>query len=124
GVYISTTRGVQQLEIRKEGYKRTFNNGITHIFYKSGKLRQMIDPTGHTLSMKYSKGATGDLVEVAHSTGARLTFEVSAAGKITRATDPDGHTVQYRYDGNHNLTGFKDTNGKVTSYEYDEWHNM
>jgi YD repeat-containing protein len=124
GVYISTTRGVQQLEIRKEGYKRTFNNGITHIFYKSGKLRQMIDPTGHTLSMKYSKGATGDLVEVAHSTGARLTFEVSPAGKITRATDPEGHAVQYRYDANHNLTGYKDTTGKVTSYEYDEWHNM
>ena len=124
GVYISTTRGVQQLEVRKEGYKRTFNNGVTHVFYKSGKLRQMIDPTGHTLNMKYSKGATGDLIEVAHSEGQRLTFEINSAGKITRATDPDGKSCQYLYDGNHNLIGFKDTTGKVTRYDYDDWHNM
>jgi len=124
GSYISTTRGVQQLEIRKEGYKRTFNNGVTHIFFKSGKLRQMIDPTGHTLNMKYSKGATGDLVEVAHSAGPVLSFQVNASGKITRATDPEGHVVEYKYDGNHNLIGYKDVTGKVTHYEYDEWHNM
>lgn len=124
GQYISTTRGVQQLEVRKEGYKRTFSNGVTHLFYRSGKLRQMIDPSGSSLAMRYSKGNTGDLTDVSHSAGKRLEFQVGKFGKITAARDPEGKQVFYNYDARGDLVGYKDTQGRITRYEYDEWHNM
>ena len=137
GTYISTTRGVQQLEVRKEGYKRTFTNGVTHIFYRmdasgKGRLRQMIDPAGNSLAMRYERGGSGDLREVLHSRGAKLEFTIGKLGKITgaRIVTPDGtiapKTVEYRYGGAsaNDLIGYKDTNGQVTRYDYDEWHNM
>lgn len=129
GTYISTTRGVQSLEVGKQGFRRTFANGITHLFYTMGpdgkaKLRSMIDPAGHSLSMRYSKGATGDLEEVASSAGVKLAFTTGKFGKITSAREPSGRTVFYKYNDRGDLTGYKDEQGKVTSYDYDEWHNM
>jgi len=137
GTYISTTRGVQQLEVRKEGYKRTFTNGVTHLFYRidasaKGRLRQMIDPAGNILAMKYSRGGSGDLTEVAHSKGAKLEFTVGKLGKITaaRIVNQEGNlapkSVEYKYGGpsGNDLLAYKDTSGQVTKYEYDEWHNM
>lgn len=137
GLYISTTRGVQQLEVRKEGFKRTFTNGVTEVFYRidalgKGRLRQKIDPSGNILAMKYSRGGSGDLTEVSHSKGAKLEFTVGKLGKITQAriVTPDGNvapkTVEYRYGGpsGNDLLAYKDTDGKITKYEYDEWHNM
>ena len=129
GSYVSTTRGVQQLEVSKQGFRRTFSNGITHLFYNMGpdgkaKLRQMIDPAGHSLAMKYSKGATGDLVSVSHSGGSSLEFTTGKFGKITAARDPSGKQCFYKYSERGDLVGYKDSSNRVTSYDYDEWHNM
>ncbi|HVO29641.1 MAG TPA: DUF6531 domain-containing protein, partial [bacterium] len=129
GSYVSTTRGVQTLEVSKQGFRRTFANGITHLFYTMGpdgkaRLRQMIDPAGHSLAMRYTKGATGDLVEVSHSDGPALEFTTGKFGKITSAKDPSGKQVFYKYNDRGDLVGFKDSSGRVTTYDYDEWHNM
>ncbi len=124
GTYVSTTRGVQQLVVKKDGYTRTFTTGITHQFYKSGKLRQMIDSAGNSLFMTYSKGGSGDLTAVSHSSGAKLEFQTGKFGKITVARDPSGKAVYYQYNDQGDLIAVKDVGGKITRYEYDQWHNM
>ena len=124
GRYISTSRGVQVLRVTKESYIRTFPNGLRHVFYKSGRLWKMVDPGGRSITLRYSKGARGDLTEVVHSDGQKLKFQLTPAGKIGRATDPKGRSVEYKYDDQNNLIAFKDTKGKITRFEYDEWHNM
>src|SRR5690606_19394943 len=75
----SNTRGIQELHVIKEGYKRTFNDGKEELFNKDGKLLKIKNKYGYTVDFVYEKGV---LKSIKDSQAKQLFFDWYADGKV------------------------------------------
>ena len=96
--------GNQYVLTSKDGTKYTINA-------TTGKLEQVADTNGNTLSYTDS--------EIKSSTGVSVSFERDAQGRITSVSDPKGGLVRYGYDSNGDLVSVTDRDGNTTGFVYD-----
>lgn len=124
----------------------TLSNGLYRLarkgggyvgFASDGKLLEIVDKNGNTLSLAYQgttlvelTGPTGERIQVSTNGGGKITQLADAAGKTTTfsydpagnlaaITDPAGQNQQFTYDADHNLTAKTNPAGQTTSYNYD-----
>ncbi|MBI3990372.1 MAG: RHS repeat protein [candidate division NC10 bacterium] len=91
---------------------RFWDAADTHPF---GRLREMQDRNGNTLSFTYDDSS--NLTQVIDGLGRTLTLSYDASGNLTQLTDGERTLTYTSTDGV--LTGFTDALGHTTMYLYD-----
>jgi RHS repeat-associated protein len=128
-----------------EYFLRRKEGNLTYRFGSDGKLLQISDPNGNTITLTYTGGL---LTQVSDNFGKSLSIQYSS-NRISSITDPKGQSISYQYQNgdlwkakyrdsnnvvkdlieytydNHNLKEKKDTNGNVFGHwEYDNRHRV
>ena len=89
---------------------RRKDSNLTYKFASDGKLTQIFDTNGNTLTMTY----TGNLLtQVSNNFGKALSIQYNGDNRISSVTDPKGQTVLYGY-----------TNGDLTSVTYPDTNSV
>jgi RHS repeat-associated protein len=89
-----------------EYFLRRKEADLTYHFGADGKLIEISDPNGNTLSLAYTEGF---LTEVSSNFGKTISIEYSG-GRISSVTDPEGQSVGYQYEnGDLVLVSYPDT---------------
>jgi RHS repeat-associated protein len=107
----------------RTGWNLKRKDGSVFFFGDVAPLQSITDRFGNTLSILHANGQSGNITEVASSSGRWIKFSYSGS-QITQATDNAGRTVSYAYDGSLRLTTVTDPNGGVASYGYDSSAQM
>jgi RHS repeat-associated protein len=98
-----------------DGYSLREANGSVTFFGNDGKVTEISDRYGNTITAIY---ANGQLTRLVHSSGAAFTIHYNTQGHIDALTDQAGQVTTYSYDssGEHlqSVTGPRGT----TSYTY------
>ncbi len=99
-------------------YRLRRPDNLDYLFDTNGKLTQIADPNGNTLTLTY----TGDLLtQVANNFGAAITIQYSGT-RISSVTDPKSQSISYTY-ANDDLTQAAYSDSRSVSYAYSS-HNM
>ena len=84
----------------------------------NGKLLQISELNGNTLSMTYTGGF---LTQVSNNFGKAITIQYNVNNRISSVTDPKSQSITYGYtNGDLTSVGYPDTNS--TSYSYSNHH--
>jgi RHS repeat-associated protein len=92
---------------------RRKERNLTYRFSADGKLTQISDPNGNTLSLAYTGGL---LTQVADNFGMSLTIQYDGS-HIASVTDPEGRATTYQYS-NGDLTRVDYPDGTAIAYAY------
>lgn len=120
-VLYSNDRGLQQLHVVSEGYKRVNNDGKADVFDKNGNLIQIKDKNGYKISLSYDK--EGNLKKIKDSAGKWIDFAWYPSGRIKNVWSSGGKKAQYKYKGD-DLIESKDVGDNLFKFSYDSNHNM
>ena len=115
-----------------EYFLRRKEGNLTYKFDSNGKLLQVSDPNGNTLTLSYTGGL---LTQVSNNFGKSLLISYSNSrissitdpknqsvlyeytnGDLTRVTYPDTNFIRYDYYTNHNLKEKFDTNNNLVGH--------
>jgi YD repeat-containing protein len=117
----STTRGIQTIEVTKDGFVRRYNDGKVEEYNKAGKMLKMKDKHGYFIKFNYSKA--GNLKSLKDSLAKQLFFEWYADGHVKHIWSVDKKKTKYDYkDGN--LVESMDVAKNTYKYGYDATHNL
>jgi len=123
-----------------EYFLRRKEGNLTYKFGSDGKLLQISDPNGNTLTLTYAGGL---LTQVSNNFGKSLSIQYNG-GRISSITDPKNQSIFYEYTNgdltkvtypdqnflsyaylNHNLTDEYDTNNNLIGHwGYDNRHRV
>ncbi|WP_456726759.1 RHS repeat-associated core domain-containing protein [Bradyrhizobium sp. USDA 3397] len=101
------------------GWNLVRTDGVTYVFGENAPLQSIQDRFGNKVTLTYSNGISGNLVQVSASNGRFIRFSYNGNNCITQAVDNIGRTVTYTYDSSSRLTTITDPNGGVTIYTWD-----
>ncbi len=99
---------------------RRKKDNLTYLFSADGKVAQISDPNGNTLTLTYDSGL---LTQVTNNFGQSITIRYNGS-RISSIIDPKNQPVSYGYDGSSNLTHVAYPDGQSTSYVYDAGHRL
>ncbi len=85
---------LKQIISTGEYFLRRKKNNLTYKFGSDGKLLQISDANGNTLTMAYTGGL---LTQVSNNFGKTISIGHNAQGRIETVTDPKGKSVSYEY---------------------------
>ena len=100
-------------------YTLTIDGSRNFNFSKDGKLAEVKDLNGNTLTLTY----TGDVLTKVVNDSGYLTFSYNADGTISGVADNVGRTVSYGYS-NGLVSSFTDVNGSISTYQYDSMNRL
>jgi RHS repeat-associated protein len=100
------------------------DNRIELTYDDDGRLYEVIDSAGRTVSVEYTRSGriAGLHVYNARSRGqwvAVARYGYDGAGNLAAVFDAEGHAARYQYDEEHRLTRKSDREGLVFSFVYD-----
>lgn len=125
--FISNTPGVfyrSRIEYNGNGWNLTRTDGVVLVFGDNAPMQSMQDRFGNKITLSYSNGNSGNIVQVSSSSGQHIRFSYDGSGRITSAVDNIGRTVGYVYDAQGRLSTVTDPNGGVTTYTWDSSNRM
>lgn len=99
---------------------RRKKDNLTYLFSADGKVAQISDPNGNTLTLTYDSGL---LTQVTNNFGQSITIRYNGS-RISSIRDPKNQLVSYSYDGTANLTQVAYPDGQSISYTYDAGHRL
>jgi len=99
-------------------YTLTTANGIVYDFNTSGKITQIEDLDGNTITFSYTEGV---LTSITDTIGRIVTLSYNAYGRLNRITY-NGNDIQYAYN-NACLLYVEDFLDRRTNYYYDSGYN-
>jgi RHS repeat-associated protein len=131
---------LKQVIATGEYFLRRKEGNLTYKFGSDGKLLQISDPNGNTITLTYTGGL---LTQVSDNFGKSLSIQYSN-NRISSVTDPKNQSVSYQYQNgdlwkvtypdtnfityaylNHNLTDKYDTNNNLIGHwGYDNRHRV
>jgi RHS repeat-associated protein len=120
--FISNTPGVfyrSHIEYNGNGWNLTRTDGVMLVFGDNAPLQSMQDRFGNKITLSYSGGNSGNIVQVSSSSGQHIRFSYDGSNRIIQAVDNIGRTVSYAYDSSGRLSTVTDANGGVTTYGWD-----
>ena len=106
------------------GWDITLKNGTVYTFKEYGPLQYIRDRYGNQVTMTWSNGTGGNLLQVTSPNGRYIKFTYDSSNRIIQAQDNTGRIVQYTYDSGGRLYTVTDPNSGVTTYTYDSSGNM
>jgi YD repeat-containing protein len=98
-----------------------FKDGSRYVFSPTGNLTSVLDKNENHLWFNYT---SGKLTDVADDSGLTLTIDYDAQDRITSIVDPLTRQISYEYDSSDNLIGVVDAMGYHTSYFYGDNHEI
>ena len=90
-------------------------------FDTSGRLASVRDRNNNTITLTYTGGKLSQITDTA---GRTLSLSYDVGNRLTQITDPIGRTIQFAYDVNGDLVTATDANGNATTYSYDGNHQI
>lgn len=120
-VLYSNQRGMQQVHVTKDGYKRVFADGRHEFFDKDGHLVQIKHKNGYEVKLVYDKNGT--LKSIKDSMAKQLYFEFYADGRVKSIWSAGDRKTLYKYKDN-DLIYAQDIAGNVYGYSYQKNHYM
>jgi len=97
-------------------------HGDSQAFDANGRLTQVSDRFGNTLSITYD--SSGFIETVTGAGGRTLTFTKGVNGKVASVVDPLGRAFSYGYDLQGRLESIIDPVGNTVAYTYDANNNI
>jgi RHS repeat-associated protein len=98
---------------------RRKKDNLTYLFGTNGKLTQVSDPNGNTLTLTYTSGL---VTQVTNNFGKTLTIQYNSS-RISSITDPKNQSITYTYTSS-NLTSVAYPDSQSISYAYDANHRL
>ncbi|MGZ3769340.1 MAG: RHS repeat-associated core domain-containing protein [Bdellovibrio sp.] len=115
--FAPTSEDLSSLQKNSDGsWIRTYRNGSTIYFDKSGKQYAERDRSSRTTNFSYD--AKGRLSKVALPTGQELIYSYNGE-KLESITDPTGRKTSFLYDWSGDLSKVNYPDGSSKKYEYD-----
>ena len=99
-------------------FLRKKDSNLTYEFGSDGKLLQITDTNGNSITLTYTSGL---LTQVSNNFGKTLTFAYTGS-HIQTITDPKGQVITYSYTSN-DLTGVSYPDSRSIGYAYSN-HNL
>jgi YD repeat-containing protein len=122
-ILYSNQRGMQQVQVKKDGYKRIFSDGRFEKFDKGGKLVEIKHKNGYKIKLVYKKGKDGRLKTIKDSMAKQLYFEWYASGRVKSIWSAGDRKTLYKYKDK-DLVFAKDIAGNVYGHSYQKNHYM
>lgn len=120
--FITDTPGIfyrSHIEYNGNGWNLTRTDGVMLVFGDNAPLQSMQDRFGNKITLSYSGGNSGNIIQVSSSSGQYIHFSYAGSNRIIQAVDNIGRTVGYAYDSAGRLSTVTDANGGVTTYAWD-----
>jgi RHS repeat-associated protein len=122
GTYTNPTGDFSTLKQLGDGtFERTLKDGTVYLFNANNQLADMKDRQGNHTQYRYDP-TTGKLTQMVDPTG--LTTFNYTGNRITSIVDPIGRTTKMEYDTKGNLTKITDPDGTYRQWEYDADHHL
>jgi YD repeat-containing protein len=122
GTYTDPTGDFSTLKQLGNGtFERRLKDGTVYLFNANNQLADMKDRQGNHTQYLYDP-TTGKLTQMVDPTG--LTTFNYTGNRITSIVDPIGRTTKMEYDAKGNLTKITDPDGTYRQWEYDADHHM
>ena len=117
----SSEKGLQHIEVTKDGFVRIQQDGTKHFFNKDGQLTKLSDKYGYFVELKYKKG---DLEKIVDSQAKALYFEWYAGTpkKVKHVWSANDKKVKYTFQDNQ-LVESTDVGGNTYKYGYESTFN-
>lgn len=106
------------------GWNLTRKDGTLFVFADNAPLQYIQDRFGNRVTLTWSNGINGNLVQVSGPNGRFIHFSYDINGCITQAVDNIGRTVNYAYDSLERLSTVTDADGGVTTYTWDSTNRV
>ena len=105
-IFTTTASKAQLGDILRKRTDGTFEyryaDGSLMRFDSGGKLTAIVDRNFNTTTLSYTSGR---LTQVTDAVGRSISFQYDGSGRITRATDPIGRSWNYTYEGTPGVAG-------------------
>ena len=119
-VLYSNQRGLQELHVLGNGFKRVYSDKKVQHFNKDGNLIKIQDKYGYTVNFAYKNNK---LAVIKDSQAKQIFFEWYPHGKVKSLSTVGDRKTTFKYKGN-NLVQIFDVAKNVYKFEYDSNHNM
>jgi YD repeat-containing protein len=119
-VLFSTDRGLQELTVSKDGYKRSHADGRVDFFNPEGQLVKIADKSGYFIGFTYK---SGQLESIKDSQAKQIFFSWYPDGLVKEIWSAGDKKSSYKYSES-DLVYSKDIGDNVYEYGYDKSHNL
>jgi YD repeat-containing protein len=119
-VLYSNDRGPQELQVTKEGYKRSHSDGRNDYFNPQGQLVKIADKSGYFVGFTYKEGL---LDSIKDSQAKQIFFSWYPDGLVKEVWSAGDKKATYKYTET-DLVSSKDVGDNVYEYAYDKSHNL
>lgn len=119
-VLYSNVRGMQELKVEKDGYRRVYSDGKEEFFNSNCKLTQVKDKNGYKIDFDWKNK---QLVSIKDSQAKQMFFSWYPDGKVKNIWSVGDKKVEYKYNGN-DLVESVDVANNTYKYAYDNNHNL
>lgn len=107
------------MQVHYPCYTLTDKAGNEYLFGTEGKLKEITEPGGKSVSLSRTENT---LTVKENVSGEKLKLTYNKEGLIDHVTDDHGREASFAYDENDNLISFTDALGQTTTYQYDGKH--
>jgi YD repeat-containing protein len=119
-VLYSNDRGPQELQVTKEGFKRSHSDGRNDYFNPQGQLAKIADKSGYFVGFTYKEGL---LDSIKDSQAKQIFFSWYPDGLVKEVWSAGDKKATYKYIET-DLVSSKDVGDNVYEYAYDKSHNL
>jgi YD repeat-containing protein len=119
-VLYSNERGLQELHITKEGYRRSHSDGKQEYFNNQGQITKISDKSGYFIGFIYKNG---NLDAIKDSQAKQIFFSWYPDGQVKEIWSAGDKKALYKYLDT-DLVSSTDVGDNVYEYVYDKSHNL
>jgi hypothetical protein len=116
----SNQRGIQEVQVKKDGFVRKSNDGKKEYFTKFGALKKITDKNKYTIEFTYKQK---QLFSLKDSFAKQIYFSWYSNGKIKEMWSANDKKSTFKYKGD-DLVFSRDVDGNEYGFEYDNSHNL
>jgi hypothetical protein len=119
-VLYSQDRGLQELQVTKEGYRRSQADGRLDFFNHKGQLTKIADKSGYFIGFNYKDGV---LESIKDSHAKQIFFSWYPGGLVKEMWSAGDKKAFYKYNDK-DLVYSKDLGDNIYEYKYDTSKNL
>ena len=119
-VLYSNKRGLQELHILGNGFKRVFSDNKAQFFNSDGAMTKIQDKYGFSVNLSYKNKR---LAMIKDTQAKQIFFKWYPHGKVKELSTLGNRKTTFKYKGD-NLIQISDVAGNVYKFAYDGNHNM
>lgn len=119
-VLYSQDRGLQELQVMKDGYRRVQPDGRSDLFNTKGQLTKIVDKSGYFITFNYKDGFVESIKD---SQAKQIFFSWYPGGLVKEMWSAGDKKALYKYTET-DLVYSKDVGDNIYQYKYDTSKNL